>query len=264
MRCLRLIAVLGVLLSGSPVSSGSSASAGEVRPSWVDRAVYEQGGYIYFVGSSYDDALRLAVQGVYQVVTSEFSSYQSERVSGSGSIHRGFVEDRLTAISKDIQLYGLRQVDSHGDMVLLRISDRDYEAARGRVLHRLKEEKRLSKGSRVVGSIVSVNGSDVHIRVTELNGVAVVLDSAELVVRKQNRFASTISYYVVHVPEKSQERVSVSLVPVRVCGGSQEIRVSVEDGKGLSDYLLGADIRRTLVLRGVDEVGGSVTLKVAF
>ena len=256
MRSLRLM-IIGIL-----VLSWSSSGFGEVRPSWVDRVVYEQGGYIYFVGHSYDEALRLAVQGVYQVVTSEFSSYQSERVSGSKHVHRIQVEDRLTAISKDIQLYGLRQVDSSGEMVLLRISEVDYKAARARVIHRIAEEKRLARGSRVVGSLVSVNGSDVVVRVSELNGVSVVLDSAELLVRKNNRFASTISYYVVHVPKHSQERVSVSLSPLRVCKGSKEIRLSLKDGKGLSDYLLGSDIRRTLVLRGVDEVGRGVSLTV--
>ncbi len=68
----------------------------------------------------------------------------------------------------------------------------------------------------------------------------------------------------MHVPEGSSDRYSASINPVAVCKGSKDIRLNLSDGKGLSDFLLGAEIRRTVILSGVDEVGRKVNAKVSF
>ena len=57
--------------------------------------------------------------------------------------------------------------------------------------------RNLSLGSKILATFVGVSGDDTFIRVTEVNGVSVVLTSADVKVCKQNRFAEDdfIFYY---------------------------------------------------------------------
>ena len=59
-------------------------------------------------------------------------------------------------------------------------------------------------------------------------------------------------------------RFRIPLSPVKVCGGVREIRLDLSDEKGLSDYLLGADARRSVLVHGLDEVGRKVMAEVRF
>ena len=102
-------------------------------------------------------------------------------------------------------------------------------------------------------------------RLSEVNGVGVVITSADVTIRKRNRFAKAISYYVVHVPQGSEARFSVPLEPVRICGDSRTVRLDMERfEKGLGDYLLGAKLSKTVTLKGFDEIGRNVSVKVVF
>ena len=94
--------------------------------------------------------------------------------------------------------------------------------------------------------------------------MGVTFSHAEVMVEKVNRFAKKISYFVMKVPEGSSERFRVALNPVKVCNGSREIRLDLSDSKGLSDYLLGADVRRSVLVHGMDEVGRKVMAEVRF
>jgi len=95
--------------------------------------------------------------------------------------------------------------------------------------------------------------------VTETNGIAVTLSSAELRIIKRNRFAKAISYFVVHVPSGSNRMVSVSFLPVKLCNSSHVIDIPLKgSGKGFSDYLLGADIQKEIILHGKDEIGRDI------
>ena len=81
----------------------------------------------------------------------------------------------------------------------------------------------------------------------ELNGVSVTFNSAVVRVQKRNRFAKTISYYAVHVPSGSEDMMDVPIGPVTVCGGSAVVSIGVDQGRlGLSDYLLGAKVSRSV------------------
>lgn len=62
----------------------------------------------------------------------------------------------------------------------------------------------------------------------------------------------------------NSEQYSVALLPTKVGHGSKVVRLNLSNDKGLSDYLLGAKIDRTVVLYGHDEVGRLVSVKVAF
>ncbi len=124
--------------------------------------------------------------------------------------------------------------------------------------------RNLSLGSKILATFVGVSGDDAFIRVTEVNGVSVVLTSADVKVCKQNRFAKTISFFIIQVPEEFYEKYSVELDPVRVCAGSQTVRLRLTDGKSVSDYLLGAKIEHNIELKGYDEIGRPVSVHVVF
>jgi len=128
----------------------------------------------------------------------------------------------------------------------------------------VSEMRRLSRGADVNLSLVRFDEAGAFLRVHESNGVAVTITSAEVLVEKVNRFAKKISYFVMKVPAGSSERFRVAFSPVKVCNGSREIRLDLSDSKGLSDYLLGADARRSVLVHGLDEVGRKVMAEVRF
>ena len=90
--------------------------------------------------------------------------------------------------------------------------------------------------------------------------MAVTLTSAEICLVKRNRFAKAISYYVMHVPSRSEEKRVVAVGPVTACGGSASVSIGARRSKlGLTDYLLGAHVTRSVTLKGFDEIGRMVT-----
>ena len=90
------------------------------------------------------------------------------------------------------------------------------------------------------------------------------LTSADVHIKKHNRFAKKISYFVMKFPDGSSQAYSVGLSLVSICRGSKDIRLNLSNDKGLSDYFLGADIKRTVVLSGNDEIGRKVQARVNF
>ncbi len=88
--------------------------------------------------------------------------------------------------------------------------------------------------------------------------------SAYVHVRKVNRLAKMISFFVIHVPDGSSEYFKVALEPVTVCSSSKNVKLNLVGGKFASDYFLGAKIERTVELFGHDEVGRSVGVKIVF
>ena len=129
---------------------------------------------------------------------------------------------------------------------------------------RIIKMRNLSLGSKLLASFIGVSENDALIRVTEVNGVSVVLTSADIKISKQNRFAKTISFFIIQVPEEFYEKYSVELDPVRVCAGSQTVRLRLTEGKSVSDYLLGAKIEHNIEFKGYDEIGRPVNVQVSF
>lgn len=130
---------------------------------------------------------------------------------------------------------------------------------------KIREMRRLSKGAKILASVISENQKNVKLRVTEVNGVSVVLSSLDITVRKRNRYAKAISFYIWHVPSGSQSRMSIAIDPVRVCGGTSEVKLPLDGmDKDFIDYLLGADLKRVAVLKGHDELGRPISAKVVF
>ena len=98
-----------------------------------------------------------------------------------------------------------------------------------------------------------------------MNNVSVVLSSADVTINRRNRFSKTISFFVWKVPSGSTRNVAIAFDPVRVSGCSREVLLAF-DGceKEFYDYLLGAKFERAAVLKGHDELGRAVSVRVAF
>jgi hypothetical protein len=129
----------------------------------------------------------------------------------------------------------------------------------------IAQMRRLTLGASVTASVVGFEDGKALIQVSEGNGVKVTLTSADVHVRKRNRFAKKISYFVMKVADGSTESYRVGLEPVSVRGESTLISIPVDRRKPqFTDYLLGADIKRTVVLSGHDEIGRKVYVKVSF
>lgn len=125
--------------------------------------------------------------------------------------------------------------------------------------------RKFSKGPKVTASLISISDNNIRLKVSQVNGVPVVISSAVVLIQKRNRFAKAISFFIWHVPSGSDHRVSVAIDPVHICTGSREIRLPF-DGckKSLSDYLLGAKIEHIVMLKGHDDLEREVSTKVVF
>ena len=211
-------------------------------------------------------AINDVVRQVLRSIRVEYEHSYVDKVSGNvhGQGPKRVVNERLRGVSRGVVL-GIEQriVESSWS----RDSSHKYHYF---VLVRypdsiIQEMRRLSKGAKVVVSVVSVNGGDAVLRVSETNGVSVVMSSADVKVNKKYRFSKFISFCVWHVPEGSVHRVSVALDPIKICGGSRKVRLPLSGcDKDFLDYLLGAKLERLVVLKGHDELGRAVSAQLVF
>jgi len=129
----------------------------------------------------------------------------------------------------------------------------------------ISEMRRLSKGAKIIASPISEHDGHIRLKISEVNGVAATLSSADVKVRKKNRFAKAITLFFWRVPSGSKQNHSVFFDPVIVCGNSKLVELSLERfRKNFADYLLGASFERVAVLKGYDEIGRPVSLSVTF
>ena len=123
--------------------------------------------------------------------------------------------------------------------------------------------RRLSKGAKVIASTISMNDASVRLKISEINGVSVTMSSADIKILKRNRFAKAITLFLFRVPQNTEQNYSVHFDPVKVCGNSKQTELSLQEfRKNLADYLLGAKFKTTAVLKGYDEIGMPVSIKM--
>jgi len=206
------------------------------------------------------------VRQILSAVNIEYDHRYADRVSGNvrGEGLKRVVDDRLSKVAHGVVLgiernivkssWSQNRSGKYVYFILVRYPDT-----------KIREMRRLSKGAKIATSVLFENHKNVKIRVAEVNGVSVVLSSADLIIRKRNRFAKLISYYVIHVPKGSEKRISIAINPVRICRSSRDVTLPLSGcKKGLSGYLLGAKIEKIAVLRGHDEIGRKVSVRVVF
>jgi hypothetical protein len=123
--------------------------------------------------------------------------------------------------------------------------------------------RKLTRGANVSASVIKISEGFALIRVSEANGIPVVINCADVHLHKRNRFAKTISYFVMKVPSGSTAHYQVGVGPVTISGTSADVRVPLTSN-GMGDYLLGASVSRSVTLSGMDEVGRKVEARLSF
>ena len=111
----------------------------------------------------------------------------------------------------------------HGqELISMAISRAGYNS------FRLRQLTGISKGAKVVCQLVRSSDVQIELSLAEVNGVAVTLSSVDITVRKFNRFAGFISYYIMKVPKGSQAKYSKTIRPVQICGESRNIKLKLQ------------------------------------
>ena len=129
----------------------------------------------------------------------------------------------------------------------------------------VKEMRRLSRGARVLVTVLKTKNGRMNFKLTETNEVSVVISSATIHIQKEYRFAKTISFFIWPVPEGTANKKSVSFVPVEICGNSATIQLTVYSIKKiLTDHLLGARTKHSIIFKGIDEIGRPVQTSIVF
>jgi hypothetical protein len=207
-------------------------------------------------------AIENAARQILSALNATYAHQYLDRVSGSVRNPKRKVDDRLSKVAKGIVLGVERGIvksswsrDSLGRYVyfiLVRYPDR-----------LVSEMRRLSKGAKIVCQLVGTENGEIELRLSEVNGVSVTLSSVDITVRKVNRYAGFISYYIMKVPKGSQSSYTEAIGPVRICGESHNIKLKWKRSeKQMYDYILGAEINAIVVLKGHDEIGRLVQTKV--
>ncbi len=126
------------------------------------------------------------------------------------------------------------------------------------------EMRRLSKGARLIATGVPDPDADgITLKVSEVNGVSVILISADIIVRHHNRFAKPIALFLWKIPSIIEHRSSIPIDPVKICGNSENIQIPTDIYReSLIDHLLGANFETIVTLNGYDEIGRVVRVKI--
>lgn len=129
---------------------------------------------------------------------------------------------------------------------------------------KIREMRRISKGAKLIATYVSDTGADeIKLKVSEVNGVAVVLTSADIKIRKHYRFSKLISLFVWKIPSMIEHNSTNSIDTIKICGNSVNILLPVNHRrKRATDYLVGANLELSAVLTGYDEIGRLVSVKI--
>jgi len=130
---------------------------------------------------------------------------------------------------------------------------------------KIQEMRRLSRGAKIIATILYKNGKHAELKVSEVNGVSVIISSAEVTITKKNKFARVVTLFFWKVPSGVKNTTSISVDPVEVCSNSANIQLPIKNfGKNLVDYLLGAKFERVASLTGYDEIGRPITVSTDF
>ena len=129
----------------------------------------------------------------------------------------------------------------------------------------IQEMRRLSKGAKITASVISYVDGEIRLKISEVNGVSAVISSADITIRKSNRFEPFISFCIWKVPKSSFNQFKIAIGPVRVRNSFEKITFQIKDSdKNFKDYLLGSKTQCVAVLYGHDELGRAVSTQVTF
>jgi hypothetical protein len=291
-----------ILILSFPALGFAQEKVSSDRPHWTHKTTFEKDGHIYFTGGFLNgadyplsircanaEALKIATQSISQYIRSVFSMYSQGINTGSvgielfvvqiggqydhsfitrafGNAHepKRFVDHQLRIKSAGI-IQGLEQ------NIVRSKWDRDYSGKytcfvlANYPTNLIKEMRRLSSGTKIIVTALEYRNGKMVFKLSEINGVSVLMTSATINVQKDNRFAKTISFFIWPVPDRSEKKRSVSFTPVQICGNSATIQLAMNSiKKGLTDYILGSRVKHMVMFIGIDEIGRPVQTSVVF
>ena len=210
-------------------------------------------------------AIGQVVRQIVSAINIRYDHTYYDRVSGNVRSPRRIVDDLLTAVASGVVL-GVEQgiVESsycrdHAGRYIFFLLVRYPQ-------DRIEMMRRLSQGAKVSASLVRLFKGSALLKVSESNGVGVVLSSIDTNIRRVNQNAGMISKFIWKVSSGSSHSYSVALdEPINICGGSREVSVPLRmPEKRIKGYLLGSKFEWDVRLKGNDELGRSVVASVSF
>jgi hypothetical protein len=217
-----------------------------------------------FLAESRKSAIGDAIRQILGAIGVKYNHHYFNKVSGNARNPQRVIDDKLSGTAQGIVLEVERSIaksswsaDSSGKYVYFVLVYYPEE--------KIQEMRRLSKGAKVVATVLYDNGNYAELKVSEANGVSVVISSAEITISKKNRFAKIITLFFWRVSSGSEYEISIPITPLKLCRNSKQIRLSMDKSrKNFGDYLLGAKLKRIATLSGHDEIGRLVRTRVAF
>ena len=270
-----LVASLIASLLGTPeIVSGSSEQAhfkntdGLKVPSYLTDVLPEHFSGVSTPSNSISEARKSAIGDIARQILGsigvKYNHHYFDEVSGNVRNPQRVIDDKLSGASQGIVLDVERNIvkssclkDAFGKYFYFILVYYPEE--------KIQEMRRLSKGAKIVATVVTKYDKYAELKVSEVNGVSVVISSAEVTVIKKNRFAKIITLFFWRVPSGLEYKISIPITPLKLCSNSKQFRLSLDKSrKNLGDYFLGAKLKRIAVLSGHDEIGRLVRTRVAF
>ena len=204
------------------------------------------------------------VRQILGSINAEYNHFYESKLSGNPQNPKIRIQDDFSRVSSGIVLDVERNIvkssyskDASGyyiSFILVWYPDSE-----------ILEMRRLSKGPNIVGSVHSESRGILRIIITETNGVAVTLASANIKITKKNRFARFYRFCIWKVPLGSDYSSFMALDPIQICRESSIIKLDLQQTqKNWKDYLLGAKFDFKIKLNGFDELGKSVSTTIKF
>jgi len=212
-----------------------------------------------------NSAIADVVKQVLGAINTEYKHSYVNQVSGDPKNPNIFIKDTYTRVSSsDIAL------DTEQNIIQTIFKKDRFEKHICFILVRYPTEKiqnikRLSKGGNIVASLISFNGGVLRIKITEANGVAVTVVSADISIRKKYKFSRFINFCIMKVPYESDNQFKTALDPIKICNETLTIRLNpYQLQKTWKDYCLGTKLNCHVKIHGFDELNRPVFTAIRF
>ena len=188
------------------------------------------------------------VRQILGSIGAKYNYHYLDKVSGNVRNPRRLIYDKLSGNAEGIVLDVERNIvksscltDAFGKYIYFVLVYYPEE--------KIKEMRRISKGAKVIATVVSKNDKYAELKASEVNGVSVVISSAEITIIKKSRFAKLITLFLWKMPFKFTHTTPISIEPVEVCSNSADIHLPINSfGKSFVNYFLGVKFERIATL----------------
>jgi hypothetical protein len=152
------------------------------------------------------------VRQILGAIGVKYNHHYIDKVSGNVRNPQRVIDDKLSGNAQGIVLDVERSIvksswltDAFGNYIYFVLVCYPRE--------KIQEMRRLSKGAKIIATVTAKNDEYTELKVSEINGVSVVISSAEITFTKKNRFAKAITLFFLRVPPRSKYKISIPITP---------------------------------------------------